>query len=245
MTSDISVLRGKSIRINDDIEVRQPKLSEIEEVGELAYFSCVNILCSTPSDFKVQLWDSGIDWTEISDYLLFQTLYKSVDERVVELILPGIHLPQMIRVVPNDGGDARLSSLDGRIIIDEAMYFQIVDAIRKTNTITKTMDNPGNLATKKFMLNKARRMLERIRADKKQSQSSLNVIISSLVNCEHFKYDYATVWELTLYQLMDALQQIQRYKRCDYIMRGIYAGTIDPKTLSSDDLSWIATSNKS
>lgn len=244
MTSDISVLRGESIRINDSISVRQPTLSDIEEVGESAYFSCINMLCSTPSDFKVQLWDSGIDWTEISDYLLFQTLYKSIDERVVELILPGVHLPQMIRVVSDKSNEVCLSSPDGAIVIDEAIYYQVVEAIRRTNSITKTTDNPGNLATKKFMLNKARRMLDRARTEKERS-SSLGVIISSLVNCEHFKYNYTTVWGLTLYQLMDALQQIQRYKRCDYIMHGIYAGTIDPKALSSDDLSWIAKSNKS
>lgn len=241
---ELSLLYGAPIRINDRISVAQPTISEIASIGESVYFAGVYTLCATPSDYKVQLWDNGVDWTEVDDFVLFQTVYKTVDPRVIALLLPGIPLLDMVRAVTRDSNDMCLVSKDGNIVIDETVYLSIADALRKSNSITKNVDNPGNLTTKKFMLNKERRRIERALSEQKK-RSSLEPIISSLVNCEHFKYDYSTVWNLTLYQLMDALQQIQRYKRCDYTMHGVYAGTVDPKNLSSDDLSWIATSNKS
>nr|DAP06627.1 MAG TPA: hypothetical protein [Caudoviricetes sp.] len=240
----LSLLRGTPIKINEHIFVTQPTVSEIASVGESAYFAGVYTLCATPSDYKVQLWDNGIDWTEVDDFVLFQTVYKSVDPRVIALLLPGVPLLDMVRAVVRDSNEMCLVSKDGNVVIDETVYLSIVDALRKSNSVSKNVDKPGNLTTKKFMLNKERRRIERAASESEKS-SSLAPIISSLVNCEHFKYDYSSVWGLTLYQLMDALQQIQRYKRCDYTMCGVYAGTVDPKNLSSDDLSWIATSNKS
>ena len=238
------MLRGKDIYINDHISIHQPTLDEIASVGEGKYYSSVYAMCSSPSDYKVFLWDNaGIDWTEISDFTLFQIIYKSIDSEVSSLLLNGIKLGEMNRYVNRKNMDPCLASEDGNIVIDDAIYLTIVDIFRKIHGITKTSDIPGNDTTKRFMLAKDRKRIERERNKSAEDKSVLEPLISALVNCEQFKYDYNSVWSLTIYQFMDAIRQVRKYKSVDYTMRGIYAGTIDPKDISSDSLNWMDTKN--
>lgn len=69
---ELSIYRGRDIRINSKIIVTQPTLDQIENFGEKKYFSTVNTLTAVGADLKWQLWDfCGIDYTKIDDYDLF------------------------------------------------------------------------------------------------------------------------------------------------------------------------------
>lgn len=244
MTNRLSVLRGDDIVINDKIVIHQPRLSDIASIGESKYYSSVYALCSSPSDYKVFLWDkAGVDWTEISDFTLFQILYKSIDPDVSSVLTPNVKFDEMVRCLTLDTGEPCIASIDGDVKIDETIYLTMTDIIRKMHGITKTCDKPGNETTKKFMLAKDRKRIERERYKKDDDKSVLEPLISAMVNCEHFKYDYASVWNMTVYQFMDAVRQIRKYKSIDYTMHGIYSGTIDPKDISSNDLNWMGDNN--
>ena len=71
---DLSVYRGVDIPVSNKIMVSQPTLGEIQEFSERKYFSAVYNLTAVGADMKWQLWDSGIDYTEIEDYDLFVKL---------------------------------------------------------------------------------------------------------------------------------------------------------------------------
>lgn len=71
---DLSVYRGVDIPISNKIMVSQPTLGEIQEFSERKYFSAVYNLTAVGADMKWQLWDSGVDYTEIEDYDLFVKL---------------------------------------------------------------------------------------------------------------------------------------------------------------------------
>ena len=62
---------GKDIKITDSITVHQPTIGEIFEFGGREYFSVIFTLTSVGADMKWQLFDAGIDFTQISDYELF------------------------------------------------------------------------------------------------------------------------------------------------------------------------------
>ena len=64
-------------------------------------------------------------------------------------------------------------------------------------------------------------------------------MIVALVNTEQFKYDFDGVRDLTIYQFNESARQIIKKIDYDNRMRGVYAGTVDIKDLSQDDLNWL------
>lgn len=67
----MNLYAGDDISITDKIIVTQPTLRQIKEFGEKRYFSAVYTLTAVGADLKWQLWDMGIDYTEIDDFDLF------------------------------------------------------------------------------------------------------------------------------------------------------------------------------
>lgn len=67
----MNLYAGDDISITDKIIVTQPTLRQVKEFGEKRYFSAVHTLTAVGADLKWQLWDMGIDYTEIDDFDLF------------------------------------------------------------------------------------------------------------------------------------------------------------------------------
>lgn len=79
---ELRVYRGKPVRINRNFSVFIPTLDQIEEFGEKKYFSAVHNFTSVGADLKWQLWDMGVDYTQIEDYDLFiQLIYKLISSQ--------------------------------------------------------------------------------------------------------------------------------------------------------------------
>jgi hypothetical protein len=87
------------------------------------------------------------------------------------------------------------------------------------------------------MIDKARKM--QMRQQNKKFESVMVPLVSSMVNCEQFKYNHKEVWDLPLYSFMDSVRRIQKIKNCDHLVQGIYAGNVDGKKISSDSLNWL------
>ena len=74
MANSKSLLYADHIEITDKISVRIPTVGEILE-DEQKYYSLVSSLTSSPFQCMVQLDDMGIDYTEVTDYQLFQMMF--------------------------------------------------------------------------------------------------------------------------------------------------------------------------
>lgn len=68
---ELKIYYGDDIYITDKIIVTQPTIRQIKDFGERRYFNGVYNLTAVGADLKWQLWESGIDFTKISDYDLF------------------------------------------------------------------------------------------------------------------------------------------------------------------------------
>ena len=71
MFDDLKIYRGCDIPVTSKIIVKQPRLQQIVDFGEKEYFYAIYTLISVGADLKWQLWEKGIDYTEIEDYELF------------------------------------------------------------------------------------------------------------------------------------------------------------------------------
>lgn len=186
----------------------------------------------------VQLDDMGIDFTTITDYELFIILFPSFVWEDISILFGDIDLSD-ITVCKNNVNDTFvLYSSKNNIIIDEAAYVKIVDALRKINGLKKENRKPGNDEAKEFRIKLERKRQKR--NSNKPYEPYLEKLVVALVNRPEFKYDYNTVNDLTIYQFIQSFEQIKTSIDFDNTMIGVYAGTIDTSKLKDKScLSWL------
>ncbi len=132
-------------------------------------------------------------------------------------------------------GTVVLHDKESGITIDRAIHGQIAAVLRKVHHLEKNHRKPGNEEAKKYMLERARIKAKRHR----KHESQLEALIVAMVNAKEYKYDFEGTRTLSIYQFNESVQQV--IKRVDYDnkMRGVYAGTINVKNMSKDELNWL------
>ena len=75
-------------------------------------------------------------------------------------------------------------------------------------------------------------------AAKQRHQSTLQPLISSLVNHPGFKYDLVGVLSLTFGQIMDAVQRLQIIQTAQSLMQGSMSGFCDTSKVPKQLWDW-------
>lgn len=68
------------------ITVYSPTIGDIVDIGETKFYQTLSIFTGNTTQYRVMLWDIGIDWNEISDFQLFAMLYQQIDPDVSKLL---------------------------------------------------------------------------------------------------------------------------------------------------------------
>ena len=225
------------IPVGDRIKVRIPKLREIIE-KEDEYFGMVSIFTATPYDFMAELDDIGIDFTELNEFDLFMLLSMGLAESDTSLLFEDLDFSLFERAVNEQNGNLVLIDREHDIVIDRGVLAEIAMALRKIHHIEPSRKKPGNEEAKKYMIERARK--KRARNRKRNAASQLEQLIVALVNTEQFKYNYESVLDLSVYQFNESVAQVVTKIDYDNRMRGVYAGTVDIKHMSQDDLTWLS-----
>ena len=237
-----SLLNQSSVKITDQITLNIPTIGEILD-NEAMYFSIVSVMTATPYQYMVQLDDIGIDYTKITDYQLFQIFFPIYAQNDVSIIFGDLNLKDIALYHDQKTNLDVLYSPLSDTTIDEFVYYQMARTMRQVNCIKYERKRPKGEHTKKYLLEKERRHLknlERKRKNKEYEQSELEKLIVALVNNNHFKYDYESVRNLSIYNFYQSYKQIQHEINFNNVMRGVYAGTIDTTKLQDKScLSWI------
>ena len=242
MIDELMLIGGGDIQINENIKIHHPTLGEIRDMGESKYYGLISTICATPSDYKSILWDNfEIDYETVSDFEFFIMLWSSLKDVDITVILPEIVVSEFSPVQNTETKEVLLYNRSKNIEITESVYLELSEYIRKFHGFEKRVDAAGNETTKKYLIDKARKELNR--PNKKKNSSVLAPLVSAMVNCEQFKYDHKTVWSLNIYQFMDSVKRIQKIKSVDKTLNGIYSGSIDQKKISKDALDWLGTLN--
>ena len=135
------------------------------------------------------------------------------------------------------------------IIIDKSVY----DKIFKFLAVCHLQDakqniKAGNESTKQAKIEIAksdylrlqREAAERLaKGETRETKSTLQALISSMVNHENFKYNIQDVRKLTFFQFMDSVSRIQQIQSAESLIGGIYAGNVDAKKVSKSSLDWM------
>lgn len=232
----ISLLYQKQYDINDNIHVVIPTVKEILD-DEDGYYNMVTMLTSMPIDLMCELDDAGIDYTEINEYELFLILFGSLRQMDTSTIFGDLDLTKFVLVENEQNGKPMLYDEENDIRIDRAIYGQIASTLRKIHHLEKNRRKPANDEAKEYLLKRAREKAKRRKNRKDFSQ--LESLIVAMVNTEQYKYDFESTLGLTIYQFNESVHQIIKKVDYEHKMSGIYAGTIDPKGMSQDELNWL------
>lgn len=231
-----NLLYKEQYAINDSISITIPTVGQILD-NEDGYYSAVSVITAMPIDLLVLLEDAGIDFTSINEWELFLLMFPGLCSQDTSLIFGDLNLSEFRMAVSEQNGNVVLLNEEHDIIIDRAIHGQIAGALRKIHHLEKNRKKPANVEAKEFMLERARKKMKRRKNRTEDSQ--LESLIISMVNTEQYKYDFEGTKERSIYQFNESVRQVVKKIDYDNRMYGIYAGTINAKELSRNDLIWL------
>lgn len=231
MENKKSLLNLSSVAIAPNLSVRIPTVGEILE-DEDTYYSIVSSLTASPFQYMVQLDDLGIDYTTITDYELFKMLFPMYARSDLSMLFGDLDISDFM-VCQNRNQQEFIYSPGNHIEINEKVYNDLADTIRKINLLKKVTSKPGNESARKYLLEKERKKQQR--NAKKKQDPYLEKLVIALVNTSEFPYDYDSCMDLSIYRFNQSFKQIQHKIMFDNTMIGVYAGTVDTSKLSNRD----------
>lgn len=260
---ELQIYRGKEIKINKNISVRIPLLTEIADFGERRYFSAVHNITSVGADLKWQLWDLGIDYTQIEDYDLFIRLIsqivsskkelhddilvhpekydKTFDEdelqdlliNPLELILVDIDFADYKPYYMENTKQVVLYNQNKDITFDRVAYTKVVEVIRNLHGFKRNNQIPANERTKMDLIEDARD--EAMLAATKPFHSVLKPLISTLqVSCGQCGDD--RIFDMPISAFFDNIKRIGKIQDATLLLQGAYSGFANLKGIDKSRL---------
>ena len=155
------------------------------------------------------------------------------------MVFGDLDLSKFKTAINEQNGKVVLVDTENDVVIDRAIHDQIRRTIRKINHLENMDKKPGNEEAKKYMIERAR--MKQRRSAHRKHKSQLEDLIIAMVNTEQYKYGYEETRDLTIYQFHASVYQIIKKINYDNTMIGCYAGTINAKELSQDQLNWLTS----
>lgn len=121
------------------------------------------------------------------------------------------------------------------IVIDRAVYSQIVDIVRKIHGLKRNNQIPANERTKMDLIEDARD--EAMMASQKPYKSVLKPLISSLtVKCGLCGDD--KIWNMKIATFFDNIKRVSKIQDAELLLQGAYSGFASLKGVDKSRLDW-------
>ena len=238
---ELKIYRGEDFVVSKHIILHQPTLNEICDYGERDYYSMIYNFTATPQSLKVQLWDMGIDYTEITPYQLFyQLLYRMYSQEKTSIIFGDLDFSKFQLMQKKDDESILLyQEINGEsIVIDEYTYNVIVDYLCKSHFIERDLKMPITKSAKMILIEDAREEMEMNK--NKEYHSTLKNLISAMINSEGFKYNHSQVWDMKINAFMDSVKRIGKIKNAQLLLQSGYSGFgVNLKEINNKQLDWL------
>lgn len=234
--STLNLLYKREYAINEHIKIMIPTVEDVLEHEE-EYYTMVSMLTAMPVDMMVQLDDIGIDFMSVNEYELFLMMFNALKERDTSLIFGDLDLKAFKTAVNPQNETVVLLNKDTGAVIDRSIQGQIASVLRKIHNLKRNNRKPANQEARDYMLQRAREKMRR--RSRRAMDSQLESLIVAMVNTEQFHYGFEGTRELSIYQFNESVRQVIKKIDYDNRMHGVYAGTVNAKELSQDDLNWL------
>ena len=217
------------------VTVYSPTVGDIISTGEKTFYETLNLFICNTTQYRLPLWDMGVDWTEKSDFWLFIQLYHNINQNVSKLLFGDLDFSKfqpLIKRKSEDDEDGEIIMWDDEDQIEINMdvynhfsqYLQNVFSIFPEEKITK--DN----TLKQWYINKDRRAINNAKELEEQGKKhsySIQALISSCINHPGFKYKLKDLKDVGVCEFYDSVRRLQIYEQSTALMKGMYSGFID------------------
>ena len=231
------LMRGLPYCLSEFVTINNPTLGQIADFGEEQYWGMVTELCSTSYDYRLMLEEGGIDYLDVDDYTMFRTICPGLNPDETNILIPNVDFSKLIPAQHKGTERIVLANEDGQIVIDEFTYQLMVDFIRDMHGLERNFEIPGNKAAREVFMWEAREA--RAMAGRKKYKSMLAPLISAMCNVDGFKYNYETIWDVNIYNFMDAIKRVQKIKQADHFTAGMYSGMMDVSKMGKGQINKI------
>ena len=212
---NLSLISRKTYKYNDNIIINIPTLRQVRgenDSEESMFWSDINLFVQTPSDMISELDSMGIDFEQVSDYELFILLFlmrKKTGNTHDSILFKNLSLWDL-EIIDIDGKTVFVDG-SGKTIIDETVYNDIAQIISTFTGHERTPKKKfGNAFAKKKRIEQDYRQKEKARNSKKKQSNFLDSIILRLVCNANFPYNFETIQDVTIYDLIYSLKQIDK-----------------------------------
>lgn len=231
---ELSLYFGDPYVINDYLTITLPKIGELVQFGEKQYYSMVQTITAIPSEMKSQLWDMGLDWTQITDFQLFIMLAPTLPRDKTSILFGDFDFQAMRPFENKENETIFLANPETGAIIDELAFGKIHSYLCSAHNLTKKVEKAANEFTKKFMIEEDR---QKNKYSQTQTYKSFLRPLISAVKCRMgYTLDY--VKNMGLYEFMDDLSRLQIIVHSDALLQGSYSGMIDTKKIPKKEFDW-------
>lgn len=212
---NLSLIGRKTYKYNDNIIINIPTLQQVRgenDSEESSFWGDVNLFVQTPSDLISELDSMGIDFEQVSDYELFTLLFlmRKKTESIHNSILFKNFSFWDLEIIDMESNTVFVDD-NGKVIINETVYNDIAQII---STFTGHKRTPkkkfGNAFAKKKRIEQDYKQKEKMRNGKKGRSNFLDGIILRLVCNANFPYNFETIQDVTIYDLIYSLKQIEK-----------------------------------
>ena len=235
----LKILFGDPLVIDEDgvrgtVTVKQPKINDILTIGESRFYSNLSILVGNPTQFRLMLWEAGIDWNTISDFTMFVLMYKQLEPDVVNLLFDNIDFEKFetLERINEDGeAEAYLYDKETDTEITELVYQRFHQYLQNVFNM-----KPEREVTRQKMLKEAwirKDKVELKQKTKKGENSSFSFVplISSYINHPGTKHSLQELRDVGVGEFFDSLKRIQIYEQATAVLKGMYSGFVDSKNI--------------
>ena len=231
---ELSLYFGDPYVVNNYITITIPKIGDIVKYGERQYYSMIQTMTAIPSDMKSQLWDVGIDWTQITDFQLFMMLAPTLPKDKTYILFGDLDFQAMRPFENKQNETVSLYNPDTGAIIDELAYGKISSYLCAAHNLTKKVEKAANEFTKKFMIDEDRQKLQY--NAKQPYKSFLRPLISAIKCRQGYTLDY--VKNMGLFEFFDDLNRLQIIVNADALLQGSYSGMVDTSKIPKKNFDW-------
>lgn len=245
--------------LKENIIIKQPTIQDILDYGEKSFYSVLMTFIQTTTLCRVQLWDIGVDWNEISNYELFLSLVTTLQPNQTEILFGDLDFTKFThqaRIIPNPNFDEEKPENEKKnpktltkpflydpvndIEINEDDYNQIALYLR---TMFNTFPEDKYMKTKSFRedIIYEDKLADKLQMEKnkKKTTSMFLPLISACVNHPGFKYKIDELRELGVFAFMDSVQRLQIYESSTALLKGMYSGFIDTKGIDPSQFNFM------
>ena len=252
------------ISFDDILFLHQPTLNEVTEAlgenGDTEFYNGLWLMCSAAYDMPSVLYDMKKNFMNVSDWEFFRMMAPTISPEVLSLVLKeadgsGFSFYGFGEYERNLDGATDIvlyrpsfkdedGNVKSEMMIDESLYKKIIPVLQEMIGFTHKGKKAGNRSTLKLLIELDKKDRAKAARKKNGNESSIFNMVVSLVNTEECKYNYDTIFDLTLYQLLKSFQQIQGKKAAIALLQGSCSGFVDTSKIPKEDMSWTYSDEK-